>query len=149
MNFIHRDRNHPSVVLWSAGNEVPDQNDPEGADTLRKLLRVFHTEDPTRPVTVACDHIASEPTAVRPEFLAQLDVVGYNYVDRWRERAQLYYSIDHDAFPQRPVIGTESGGMGGVRGEYRGLFPARSGSGRQPADSARPPWGWWRQDIDT
>jgi beta-galactosidase len=124
MNFIHRDRNHPSVVLWSAGNEVPDQNDPEGPETLRKLLRVFHTEDPTRPVTVACDHIASEPTAVRPEFLAQLDVVGYNYVDRWRERAQLYYSIDHDAFPQRPVIGTESGGMGGVRGEYRGLFPA-------------------------
>ena len=123
LNFIHRDRNHPSVVLWSAGNEVPDQNDPEGPDTLRKLLRVFHTEDPTRPVTVACDHIASEPTAVRPEFLAQLDVVGYNYVDRWRERAQLYYSIDHDAFPQRPVIGTESGGMGGVRGEYRGLFP--------------------------
>ncbi len=124
MNFIHRDRNHPSVVLWSAGNEVPDQNAAQGPDTLRKLLRVFHTEDPTRPVTVACDHIASEPTAARPEFLAQLDVVGYNYVDRWRERAQLYYSIDHDAFPQRPVVGTESSGMGGVRGDYRGLLPA-------------------------
>jgi beta-galactosidase len=139
MNFIHRDRNHPSVVLWSAGNEVPDQNAAEGPDTLRKLLRVFHAEDPTRPVTVACDHIASEPTAVRPEFLAQLDVVGYNYVDRWRERAQLYYSIDHDAFPQRPVIGTESSGMGGVRGDYRGLLPAAAGAaaipGRRPMRS--------------
>jgi beta-galactosidase len=151
MNFIHRDRNHPSVVLWSAGNEVPDQNDPEGPDTLRKLLRVFHTEDPTRPVTVACDHIASEPAAVPPEFLAQLDVVGYNYVDRWRQRAQLYYSIDHDAFPQRSVIGTESSGMGGVRGEYRGLLPAPP----LPAPAAgaptppRPMMGGAGRGIDT
>ncbi len=141
MNFIHRDRNHPSVVLWSAGNEVPDQNDAEGPETLRKLLRVFHTEDPTRPVTVACDHIASEPTAVRPEFLAQLDVVGYNYVDRWRERAQLYYSIDHDAHPERPVIGTESSGMGGVRGEYRGLFPATPAAGDAAPGPVRPAMG--------
>ncbi|MGA1983148.1 MAG: glycoside hydrolase family 2 TIM barrel-domain containing protein [Acidobacteriaceae bacterium] len=148
-NFIHRDRNHPSVVLWSAGNEVPDQNDPEGPDTLRKLLRVFHTEDPTRPVTVACDHIASEPTAVRPEFLAQLDVVGYNYVDRWRQRAQLYYSIDHDAFPQRPVIGTESSGMGGVRGEYRGLLPAPPPPPGAPQTPARPFFGAGGRGIDT
>jgi len=145
MNFIHRDRNHPSVVLWSAGNEVPDQNDAEGPETLRKLLQVFHSEDPTRPVTVACDHIASEPTAVRPEFLAQLDVVGYNYVDRWRERAQLYYSIDHDAHPAWPVIGTESGGMGGIRGDYRGLFPAAAGEAG--AGSARTPGGG--RAIDT
>jgi beta-galactosidase len=143
MNFIYRDRNHPSVVLWSAGNEVPDQNDAEGPETLRKLLRVFHTQDPTRPVTVACDHIASEPTAVRPEFLAQLDVVGYNYVDRWRERAQLYYSIDHDAHPERPVIGTESSGMGGVRGEYRGLFPSPA------AGPTRPMMGGGGRSIDT
>jgi beta-galactosidase len=122
-DFIHRDRNRPSVVLWSAGNEVPDQDDPQGAATLHKLLHVFRTEDPTRPVTVACDHIASEPEAVGPDFLAQLDVVGYNYVDRWRERAQKYYSIDHDAHPERPVIGTESGGMGSVRGDYRNLLP--------------------------
>ena len=150
MNFIGRDRNHPSVVLWSAGNEVPDQDAADGPETLRKLLRVFHSLDPTRPVTVACDHIASEPTPVRPEFLAQLDVVGYNYVDRWRDRAQKYYSLDHDAFPERPVIGTESSGMGGSRGDYRGLVPAAAAT---PAAGAAPqdfrPMGGNGTRIDT
>ena len=113
-DFVHRDRNHPSVVLWSAGNEIGDQSRPEGAGTLRKLLDIFHAEDPTRMVTAGCDQIASEPLTnrVRPEFLALLDVVGYNYVDRWRDRREKYYSIDKAAFPQRRVIGTESVSMG-------------------------------------
>jgi beta-galactosidase len=121
-NFVRRDRNHPSVVIWSAGNEILDQGEPHGAETLRELLEVFHTEDPTRPVTAGCDHIASEPPneTARPEFLALLDVVGYNYVDRWRDRAEKYYSIDKAAFPQRRVIGTESINMGGVRGAAGG-----------------------------
>ena len=124
-SFIHRDRNHPSIVLWSAGNEIGDQSDPNGAETLRGLLAIFHTEDPTRLVTAGCDRIASEPSSntARPEFLALLDVVGYNYVDRWRDRADKYYSIDREAFPQRRFIGTESSGMGSIRGDYRGLFP--------------------------
>lgn len=126
INFLHRDRNHPSIVLWSAGNEIGDQSAPGGAETLRELMRIFHREDPTRPVTAACDRIASEPPSntVRPEFLAELDIVGYNYVNRWRDRAEKYYSIDHAAFPSRRVIGTESGGMSGIRGDYRSLFPA-------------------------
>ncbi len=125
-NFVQRDRNHPSVVLWSAGNEVGDQGAPHGAETLAKLLKVFHAEDPTRPVTVGCDHISSEPVsdAARPEFLALLDVVGYNYVDRWRDRREKYYSIDRNAFPKRRFIGTESESIGGIRGDYRDLFPA-------------------------
>jgi beta-galactosidase len=127
-NFVQRDRNHPCVVLWSAGNEVGDQEAPDGAETLGKLLKVFHTEDPSRLVTVGCDHISSEPAsnAARPEFLALLDVVGYNYADRWRDRREKYYSIDRHAFPQRRFIGTESEAIGGIRGDYPELFPSAS-----------------------
>jgi beta-galactosidase len=123
-DFLHRDRNHPSVVIWSAGNEIGDQTHPKGPETLRKLLDVFHREDPTRPVTAGCDQISAEPRSASQEFLGLLDVVGYNYVDRWRDRIEKYYSMDRQAYPQRRVIGTESGSMSGVRGDYRGLLPA-------------------------
>jgi beta-galactosidase len=125
-NFVRRDRNHPSIVLWSAGNEIGDQGSAQGPETLGKLLKVFHAEDPSRPVTAGCDHIHSEPAseAATPEFLSLLDVVGYNYVDRWRDRREKYYSIDRHAFPRRRFVGTESEAMGGIRGEYPDLFLA-------------------------
>jgi len=110
-DMIARDRNHPSIVIWSAGNEVPDQAVPAGVETLRGLKKILHDNDPTRLVTVACDRIASEPTAALPQFLDELDVVGYNYVDRWRDRREKYYSIDRHDFPQRRFIGTENGSM--------------------------------------
>jgi beta-galactosidase len=127
-NFVRRDRNHPCVVIWSAGNEIGDQGSRQGTETLQALLKVFHTEDPTRMVTAGCDHIHSEPAseAATPEFLALLDVVGYNYVDRWRDRREKYYSIDRLAFPQRRFVGTESEAMGGIRGEYPDLFGAEA-----------------------
>jgi beta-galactosidase len=136
ISFIRRDRNHPSVILWSAGNEVGDQASPEGAETLRKLIGIFHREDPTRLVTVGCDLIVAEPAAARQEFLDLLDVVGYNYVDRWRERAEKYYSIDRHGFPQTRVIGTESPSLGSIRGDYHELFPL------EPGEAGH----WWRRN---
>ena len=126
-DFIRRDRNHPSVVIWSAGNEVVDQVVPAGTETLKKLINIFHREDPTRPVTVGCDRIVAEPEAVPQKFLKLLDVVGYNYVDRWRDRYEKYYSIDRQAFPKRKFIGTENGSLGGIRGDYSYLFPQTTG----------------------
>jgi beta-galactosidase len=134
-DFVHRDRNHPSVVLWSCGNEIPDQLSAHGVEILRDLLNIFHREDPTRFVTAACDQIAAEPKAAPVEFLSLLDVVGYNYADRWRERRELYYSEDKLAHPNWRMIGTESGGIGGVRGDYRGMEPLAPG---QPAAAPAP-----------
>ena len=110
-DMIARDRNHPSIVIWSAGNEVPDQDVPRGVETLRAMNKILHDNDPTRLVTVACDQIVAEPRGALPEFLAELDVVGYNYVGRWRDRREKFYSIDRHDFPQRRFIGTENGAM--------------------------------------
>ena len=118
-SMLERDRNHPSIVIWSVGNEVPDQKTEKGAKTLRNLTEICHKEDPTRPVTMACDNIAADGGATTLEFLNGLDIVGYNYVDRWHERRELYYSIDHHEHPNWKMIGTESeSNSGGVRGEY-------------------------------
>jgi len=107
-NQIHRDYNHPSVVLWSAGNEIHDQSSARGTAVLKELLAVFHKEDPTRPVTTASDEIAADGKSTRLDFLEAEDIVGYNYVDRWHERRELYYSIDKQAHPDWKMIGTES-----------------------------------------
>src|SRR4030095_9647956 len=94
VQFIHRDRNHPSVVMWSAGNEIGEQSKENGHEVLRPLIETFHREDPARPVTTGNDHIAADGGSAKLPFLNMLDIVGYNYVDRWHERRELFYSID-------------------------------------------------------
>ena len=118
VSMIRRDRNHPSIVIWSAGNEVPDQVVESGSEVLRKLIETFHKEDPTRPVTQANDRIAAGDGPAKLPFLNMLDIVGYNYVDRWNERRELYYSIDRHDHPDWKMIGTENVSVGGIRGQY-------------------------------
>ncbi|MBN2182590.1 MAG: DUF4982 domain-containing protein [Sedimentisphaerales bacterium] len=117
-DFIRRDRNHPSVVMWSVGNEVREQPQEGGHEVLRRLAEIVHDEDKTRPFTQGCDNIAADGGSTTPEFLDLLDIVGYNYVDRWHERRELYYSIDRHDHPDWKMVGTESVSAGGVRGEY-------------------------------
>ena len=111
IDFVHRDRNHPSIVLWSAGNEIGEQSTPDGADVLKRLVGIFHREDPTRPVTTGNDNIAADGHPATLAFLEGEDIVGYNYVDRWHERRELFAEPDRQAHPDWKMVGTESGTM--------------------------------------
>jgi beta-galactosidase len=119
LSMLQRDRNHPSIIMWSIGNEIPDQSEPRGVELAKSLAGICHQADPTRPVTSACDQAHSvHPT--QPGFLDALDIAGYNYVDRWGKYRELFFSDDHEKHPQYKLLGTEDVGVGGLRGSYFG-----------------------------
>lgn len=119
--MLRRDYNHPSVILWSIGNEIPEQSSLDGVKILKALQDICHGEDSSRMVTSACDNIAAiESIRTLREFENALDVVGYNYVGRWRERAETFYEEDRALYPKRRMIGSENPSVGGRRGDYSG-----------------------------
>lgn len=118
--IIRRDRNHPSVVMWGIGNEIFEQNENFGYLIARKLVEVCHVEDPTRPAMSACERIRSQlpGCAARDEYLEALDVVGFNYANRWETTYRRFYSEDRHLHPEWKIIGSENSNVVGVRGVY-------------------------------
>jgi beta-galactosidase len=104
--MILRDRNHPSVIFWSIGNEIPERADTSGLRIAKQMTDEVRRLDPTRPVTEAICGFW-EPmnrgktwSATEPAFNI-LDVGGYNY--EWSK-----YEPDHQQYPDRIMMGTES-----------------------------------------
>ncbi len=122
VNLVHATRNHPSIVMWSSGNEVPDQWGEEGVKRAKWLQDIFHREDPTRPVTVGMDQVKA---TMESGFGAVLDIPGLNY------RVHLYEEA-FNKFPQGFILGSETASTVSSRGIYK--FPVEKASMKQYDD---------------
>ena len=132
-NLVKRDRNHPSVLMWSMGNEEGQANGEVGRRILTAMKAVATEHDGSRPVSIA-------PTgAIGTGGLEVCDVAGYNYMDPQAAKF-------HEAHPDKPVIGTETVSAVGTRGiyvtdaakGYVGSYDPYTTSGRASAE------GWWK-----
>ena len=115
VNLVRATRNHPSIVMWSSGNEVPDQWGSEGVKRAKWLQDLFHREDPTRPVTVGMDQVEN---TMKSGFGAIMDIPGLNY------RLHLYEEA-YERFPQGFILGSETASTVSSRGIYK--FPVKPG----------------------
>ncbi|MDE3167173.1 MAG: DUF4982 domain-containing protein [Acidobacteriota bacterium] len=107
--FVRRDRNHPSVVMWSIGNEIPEQGRPEGGKIAQHLTDICHQEDPTRPTTSAFNN---PDGAIKNHLAEAVDIPGFNYKPTQYER----YLREHPEW--KAVVATETSSTVSSRGVY-------------------------------
>jgi len=103
-----RDRNHPSVFIWSIGNEIPQQSDTSALRVAPELAGIVHSLDKTRPITTA-----NNDPGIRNKIIQSgaLDLIGYNYSER-------DYPTFHDRYPGKKFIATETTSGLETRGHY-------------------------------
>nr|WP_321406030.1 glycoside hydrolase family 2 TIM barrel-domain containing protein [uncultured Carboxylicivirga sp.] len=99
-SMVKRDRNHPSIIMWSVGNEIIERTSPEAVQTAKMLAEEIHKLDPTRPMTSAMTSWG-EGWAIFDPLMAEHDVCGYNYMLHEAEK-------DHERDPERIIFQSES-----------------------------------------
>ena len=106
-DWVQRDRNHPSVIMWSIGNEIPEQGSPAGVTIANNLISWVKNDDATRPITQALNN-----QGVLGDLL---NIVGYNYA------SGATYDNDHNNHPTWRIVGSETSSAVRTRGVYH--FP--------------------------
>ncbi len=103
-SMVIRDRNHPSIIMWSIGNEIPERATEEGVQTEKALAQYVRSLDTTRAITSAVNGLNPD----KDPYFAQLDVGGYNYAAGGDHNQKDIYEQDHQRVPGRIMVGTES-----------------------------------------
>lgn len=121
-NLVLNHRSHPSIIMWSIGNEIPEQWSKQGVEIAKRLQDICHRLDPTRPVTQGMDRIDA---ALKSGFAQAMDVPGFNY--RLNK-----YKKGLDELPQGFLLGSETASTVSSRGVYK--FPVEPASNKAYAD---------------
>jgi beta-galactosidase len=134
-DMVRRDRNHPSVILWSIGNEIPEQKQADGWKEAKRLVGFFHEEDPTRPTTSGFNDWKD---AIQNHMADQVDVPGFNY-------KPMYYEQIMKDHPTWVIFGSETASCVSSRGVYQlPIQKYEKDPSRQLSsyDIIAPPWAY-------
>ena len=123
-NLVKHHRNHPSIIMWSIGNEIPEQWSKEGMEIAKHLQDICHQYDPSRPVTQGMDRAED---ALKSGFAQVMDVPGFNY------RVHKYYK-NIEQLPQGFLLGSETASTVSSRGVYKFPVQVRASSNNPYAD---------------